>query len=356
MGVLLSFFFAFSFDVKAGKLTDKDVATRYSYQWFSFFAEEPKEGAVPTSMQQSIVRYPRVDLTDAILSTEILTDILFKGLLRQDSINSCLAESHHFQKASEQSSWRLVWHLMDVSDDVFAAALTKMEEQFLKHEFVIIGEVLHVFGLRFMCATDGLLDITRERAFEQGKAYIDHLFINGKLDTRKPGILLDRDSGHDGLGFQEARSSDFKNLVAYLSEKCDEAQKNQYAVWGQEILTDMRNNADIFSKIATQQGVPNLYCRIPVLSTIEPAQFVHTWLEMDLDAQNKVGVALEGRYEFDMLLRDLKDEFSWLQKISVESENQLGDKARPTRVRFGRILDYSVKKILRKHQFAISSE
>ncbi|MDH4418929.1 MAG: P-loop NTPase fold protein [Acidovorax sp.] len=356
IGVLLSLFFAFSFDVKSGRLTEKDVATRYNYQWFSFLDEDLKAEEVPTGMAQSIKRYPRVDLTDGILSTEVLTDILFKGLLRQDLINSCLAGSHHFHKTSEQPAWRLAWHLMDMSDEIFTAALATLEDKFLKHEYTLLGEVLHVFGLRLLYSSEGLLSTTREQVFEQCWSYIDHLYIHGKLDTKKPEMLLDRDSGHDGLGFQEAQSSDFKKLVNYLAEKCDQAQKDQYAVWGQEILDDMKNSADIFSKVALQQGVPNPYYRIPVLATIDPAQFVRTWLGMELRAQNDVGVALEGRYGFDMLLRDLKDELPWLHQVERECDSQIGGKAPPTRVRFGWIVNSSVKKVLRKHQLVVSSQ
>lgn len=355
MRILFNLLLAFSFDVKSGRLNEEDVATRHDYQWFSYI-REVKSDEVATSMQQSIMRYAGVDLTDAVLPNEVLADILFKGLLRPEAVNNSLTVSHHFQEPAQQPAWRLVWHVMEVPDDVFDAALVKMEEQFSKHEFLIPGEVLHVLGLRLWCASEGLLSITREQAFEQGTAYVNYLFDQGSLDKLEPDTLFTSRSSYGGLGFREDHASDFKELAAHLAERREQSRTNQHPVWGEEVLTDMKNNVDVFSKVALQNGTVNPYYRIPVLATIEPATFVRTWIEMTPSAQKDLAVALDGRYDFDMLNRELKDELHWLQQVATEAEEQLKSKGPATRSRFRWLLGVSVEKYLPKEHTSPTQE
>lgn len=343
--VLVNLIFCLSFDVKSGRLKEQDVATRHEYQWFSF-VNEVKKDEVLTRIQESIVRYRRVDLTDAILSNEVLIDVLFRGLLRPEKINACLAASHHYQESSEQAAWKLVWNLMEISDDVFTDALTKMEKQFLNHEFVIPGEVLQVFGLRLWTASEGLLGITRAEAFEQNKAYVDYLYQNGVLDQLEPDTFSTSLSGYAGLGIHEKKADDFKQLSTYFAEKRKQARLNQHPVWGEEILADMKNNLNVFSKIALQSGVHNPYYRIPVLATIDPARFVQTWLAMKPAAQKSLAVSLDGRYDPDMLYGELKDELPWLRQVKVETERQLASASQPTLVRFRWMFGFTLDKYL----------
>jgi hypothetical protein len=343
--VFVNLMFSLSFDVKSGRLREQDVAIRHEYQWFSFVNEVKKDEKL-TRIQESIVRYVRVDLTDAILSNEVLIDVLFRGLVRPDEINACLAASHHYQEASEQAAWRLVWNLMEIPDDVFNAALTKMEEQFVSHEFVIPGELLHVFGLRLWTASEGLLGVTRAEAFEQNKAYVDYIYQNGALDKLEPDTLLTSLSGYAGLGIREEGTDDFKRLSNYFAERRKQARLNQHPVWGEEILDDMKNNRDVFSKVALQNGVHNPYYRIPVLATIEPNKFVETWLAMKPAAQKSLAVALDGRYHTDMLYGDLKDELPWLRQVKAEAERQLANASQPTLVRFRWLFGFTLDKYL----------
>jgi hypothetical protein len=108
----------------------------------------------------------------------------------------------------------------------------------------------------------------------------------------------------------------------------------------------MKNNVDVFSKVALQNGVHNPYYRIPVLATIDPAKFVQTWLAMKPAAQKSLAVALDGRYHTDMLYGDLKDELPWLRQVKVEAERQLASASRPTLVRFRWLFGFTLDKYL----------
>jgi hypothetical protein len=347
MRVLLSLIFSLSFEVKSGRLNQQEVASRFEYQWFSFIKETKKDKPL-TRMEESILRYEGVDLTDAILSNEVCIDILFKGLLRPSDIDSCIAASPHFQESTEQLPWRLVWNLMDVPDDVFTKALTKMEQQFVDHEFIIPGETLHVFGLRLWTASEGLLGISRAKAFEQNRAYVDYMFEQGKLDHLEPETWPSSLSGYGGLVMQQEQTDDFKELVNYYDEKRKQARLNQHPVWGEEVLSDMKNNVDIFSKIALQNGVRNPYYQIPVLGTIEPAKFVQTWLSMQPSAQKSLAIALDGRYIHGTLNGALQTELPWLHQVKVEAEKQLVSATSAAQVRFRRLFSWSVDKYLPK--------
>ena len=245
---------------------------------------------------------------------------------------------------------------MEVPDDVFDAALTKIEAQFSNHEFFIPGELLHVFGLRLWSASEKFLDITRDEAFDQCKAYVDYLFEHGKLDKLEPETVLARHSSYGGLGYTESESKDFKGLASYLGEKRGQARRNQQPAWGEEILADMRKNADVFSKIALQRDASSAYHRIPVLASIEPAKFVQTWLGMEPGAQRNLAVALDGRYNYGGLDGELKAELPWLLKVKAEADKLIEGKARPTQVRFRLLFDMAVEKYLQKQESSVTAQ
>ena len=354
MRVLMSLLFAFSFEAKAGRLSEQEIRTRHNYQWFRFVKEE-KESEPLSRMQIAIKRYVGIDLTDAILSDEILAEILFKGLLRSEEINANLIESHHFQEAEEQAPWRLIWNFLSISDDVFVSALKKMERQFLRREFVKVGEIFHVFGLRLWCAKEGLLELSRDTVVEQGKLYIDDLINDGRLDNLEAEVSARSFSSYDGLGVHERESDDFKILAEYFTERHAQARQAQHPAKGQEILNDMRENKDVFPKIALQAGVSSPYYRIPILATIDPKEFVRTWLQMEPTAQKNLAYALDGRYDYGGLGTDLKSELPWLHQVKAEFEHQLGRKSRPTHVRFSWLLNWSVNKYISDQQFSTSA-
>lgn len=108
----------------------------------------------------------------------------------------------------------------------------------------------------------------------------------------------------------------------------------------------MKNNMDIFSKVALQNGVHNPYYRIPVLATIDPAEFVRTWIAMKPAAQKNLAVALDGRYQANILYRDLKDELPWLRQVKVEAEKQLASAGNQTVVRFRLLFGFTIDKHL----------
>lgn len=347
MKALVNLFFPLSFDVKSGKLNEKDICSRYDYQWASFFEKSDNKEA-PTRMEQSISKYRGSDLTDGILSNALLVDILFKGLLNAEEINQTIGTSHHYQKSHEQEPWRVVWHFLDVSGDELSKSLIKMEEQFKNHEFTAPGDVLHVFGLRLWAASEKLLPVSRRKIYSQNKAYVDYLYHQGKLNKLKPESNFSDSDEFGGLGVREAKSVDFGELAAYLSKKRAQAQLDQHPAWGREILIDMKNNSDIFSKVALRSGESNPYYRIPILATINPKEFVQTWLSMNPIAQRNIAVALDGRYNYGALKSELKNEYSWLKNVQKEIKKQLKNFPRPSQVRFNWICNTIVDKYLLK--------
>ena len=154
MATLLRLLFVLSFELKAGRITEADIATgRGAAERLiaRFEKDKPK-----TPMALAADRYPMVDVDDNILSNALLVDYLVRGIVDADAVRKDLNASRFFIKVADEKSWRTVWLWSERSDAEFAAALAKMEEQFKNRVFTKGGEILHVLGLRLFLADQGL--------------------------------------------------------------------------------------------------------------------------------------------------------------------------------------------------------
>jgi len=341
MGALLDLFFSLSFEVKCGRLSADDIAGRQNAQLFSFLREK-KDGTPPTLFEESAKRYSDVDLTDVIISSEALIDILFKGVIDSPTINECIRASHYFANDYEPP-WRLVWHFMDRPEAEVEAALVQMERQFADHAFLIPGEILHVFGLRLWAAGAELMQISREEAFESGKAYVDYLFENGLLDVKEPETRMARLGGYGGLAIYEKDTKDFRDLYLYLNERRAEAKRARHPTWGVELLADMQNDQEaFFSRIAPQSGASTPFYEIPVLASVNPVEFVRILMSLEPAAQKGILMALSGRYEYGALEGRLKDEALWLKTMHKELLGSLACANALTKTRFEQLLRWYI--------------
>ncbi len=262
-------------------------------------------------------RYPEVDLSDQIISTEVLVDFLIRGIVDEKAICVCLDRSRYFVNVAEEQPWVTVWHLFDRTEDEFEVAYKKMEEQFAARVFEEAGELLHVLALRLFLARKSVSGKAVVEVVNEGKRYIDDLYETYRLDV-SPAVFRDlRFSGHAGLGFIDGDSAEFIELSEYLTAKADQAVQDRYPQVGLQLLKEMETDPDLFLHHICLTNTPdkNLYFRVPVLASIDTDDFVETLLRLHPTWQRTVLRAMWGRYEFGALERELISEQPWLEAV-----------------------------------------
>ncbi len=309
---LVELLFALSFEVKAGRLEPDDLVARLNGP-----PAKPADGEAagpPSRLAVARQRYPEIDLNHSILSDELLIDILFRGVVDEIAIRSCIDRSRYFVSAAEEPSWRTVWHWFERTDDEFGDAFAAMERQFAAREFSIPGEILHVFGLRLFLSRIGLLARPAQDIVADGKQYVDDLYAAKRLKPLPNLSSSDvRMNGHGGLGIFENEAAEYQAMFAYLQEKRRRATEDGYPQSGLKLLDEMASDPKLyFRRLCLTEGDDNWFGKVPILSYIEPGRFVAVLLKQHPAHQRVIMSAFHARYEHGGLQGDLAAERTWL--------------------------------------------
>jgi hypothetical protein len=307
---ILRLIFAFSFEIKAGRLRGDALKARTNW----LFAATMEGGSSDAGARK---RYPEVDLSDPIVSDEVLIDFLIRGIVDEKAIRTCLDQSRYFVTVASEPPWITVWHMFYRTENEFETAYKKMEEQFAARDIEKPGELLHVFALRLFLARNHVSGKTVAKVVDEGKRYIDDLYKARRLYT-SPAVFRDLQfNGHAGLGFIDGESAEFTELNQYLVAKADQAAQDNYPQVGLQLLAEMETDPDLFLHHICLTNTPdkNLYYRVPVLASIDADKFVDTFSNLHPTSQRTVLRALSGRYEFGALERELISEQPWLEAV-----------------------------------------
>jgi KAP family P-loop domain len=322
---LVRLLFALSFELKAGRIKLDDLQSRMRPN--ALPAAAMRDGEPTSALAMAGKRYPEVDLTDQIVSDAVLIDVLVRGIVNSDAIKSCLDKSRFFVAVADEPAWRTVWHWFERTDDEVKTAFNELEGQFLRREFTITGEMLHVFGLRLFLSKIGVLQESFKDVVADCKCYIDDLYTAHHLDGAVDVLSEVRFGGYGGLGIHENDSQEYRELVSYLELKTKQAAKNRYPEQAQVLLREMEQDPDLYlRRLCFTNSPDNSYYQIPILASISPEFFVSTVLKQHPAHQRRIFVAFKARYEHGGLQGHLASERPWLAAVRdqlVEKANSL---------------------------------
>jgi len=312
MATLLRLVAALSFELKSGAIRDEDLKDR-RVNWLTVLRGE--KGAGLTPWQVVCRKYPTAELQGSLLSDDVLRDMLVRGQVKADEINSCLALSSFFVGATEPA-WRILWHSDSRTEEVCAVAFLEFDKQFKTRAFTEAGIVLHAFGLKLWLADMGLGGVDRVGAGTQCRAYLDDLYATDRLEPLQPGRFYSYETGYKGLGFMELETSDFQTLLTEFTERQHQAYIDKMPRAADELLTEMETDPDLFWRRINSNNIGDqLYANTPIFASYDPAAFVDRLLALAPGHQNTVVMAIASRYDDDALNKRLADEKPWLQAV-----------------------------------------
>jgi hypothetical protein len=338
--VLLRSFFALSFEFKAGKLRQEDLKgwlnSSMEYRLLEYDRKKHDNKSEPSRCEVAAKRYGEdIDLSGTFLSAKLVEDIFVKGIVNYQEIRSYIDQGPYFLEKDTEPAWRTVWHWTERTEEEFGRAYKQMEEQFLRREFVHLGELLHVFGLRLLLVKMGILKKKPATIVSEGKRYIDDLYSAKTLSPLEPYQTDDTLSwgGYFGLGIAESQSAELLELNTYLEEKRKKAAEDKYPEAASILLREMEDDPSLFLRHVCLTNSPdNLYYRIPILQFIKADDFVASLLRQSADKQRFILGVLKRRYEHGDLNDSLAAEKSWL--LSVHDKLLVKAKRMPTMSRY----------------------
>lgn len=350
--ILLRLFFALSFELKAGRIQANDLTSRVDKIVDGMMAHH--ENAEPTPLMRADGRYPEVELHDTILSDELLGDILVKGVIDGSEIRAFLDRSPYFVVKGGEPPWQTVWHFVERTDEEFADAYERMEEQFAARDFTEIGEILHVFGLRLLLADIGVSNRSRADVAREAKEYVDDMYVQKTLQLLPVNEFEHfHFAGYGGLGIHQYDTAEYRELYTYMKETQTKAREDGYPAQAADLLKEMETDPELyFRRLNVTNSDDNIYYRVPVLASIEPDTFVSTLLNLHPAHQRIVMKAFKTRYENGRLGRELPEEGEWL--VVVRDKLAEAAKALPPigRYRLTRSIEWYIAPALKREERA----
>jgi len=323
---LLKEFLAFQFEVASGGLKADDIGKRRT-----FIVPREGEERPERKIEAAERKYENIYLQSAIFSHELLIDMHCKGIFEEEQIGNELRESRYFSKV-EDGAWRKVISFDELEDDQVHAAVQELEGQFHNRELHKVGEMLHMFSLRMMLAEYGEIDQGFDEIVQECKRYIDDI-SKKKLLPRKdadPHFTHSLSTGSYGYGYWvvDSYEANFNELLKYLIDAIDEATIDAMADEKDNILKEMMSdNCELYKRICYTADGPNNLHHLPVLSSIEPAEFVDVFLKAPKANWRNIELALKRRRSNARRDESLKYEIEWV-KTFAELLEEVAQKGR----------------------------
>lgn len=330
MNDLISFFFAFNFEIKRGlSLEELKAIKDFSLIRMLSAIDDDTE---PTPVERTLRKYDFFKTYDLILPFESWYDLFSSGFITSDAIEASLKNSKYFLK-NNQEPWITLWHYREIEDDVFRKTYEKLEEKLNNQEYTIPGDILQIFGIHLKLSDIKLISDDRQTVVSKAKIYIDRIpedenfqaFCINESDLAR----MDSDTGWKGLGYAEIDSKEFKTISKYLDEKITEAKTKAYPKVAQGLLNDLKKDVQTFcDQLYLNDNSDKPFYRLPVLSTMDPDSFLKIFYKLSNAHKRKISEAFKRRYrhmgDAELLLKDFNFIQSIKEKIIEESEKHEG--------------------------------
>ena len=345
---LVELFSALNIEVRAGNLKVGDLEDRAHA---SILYEMKRHAEKESELKKqpfliSAEKYPSANLESQILSDSVLAAMLVHGHYDVDEIRAAINNSPFFLEPNEAPPWRTVIQFDELDDGIVEAAALRMEQQFEHREVTCSGEMLHMFSLRLMMSQNGIIESSLEQVRDECFAYIDDLLESGRLPERDGHWQWTNAfaRSHDGHGYWVTEQTEqyFKQIFNQLVEARETALERRFPDIASDLLRLIATDGDrFFAQVCHTRDGENPYASIPVLTAIEPKQFVGTWLESTPANWRAITYALAERYAAGRLHSELAREGEWVSKVRELLEDER-DRAKGFRaLRIERVIEFS---------------
>lgn len=322
---LLSIYLMISFEVKSGEMSPFDI-NKLKDLYFIELAYKSSKDVVEGELDDFYVKmrekYPAFDPLDMLLENSVWIEVFDKGLIDKERIEKSLKNSRFFY-SDNQPEWIQLWRFMSLRDSDFDSLIAMVKEQFRSKEYEELGEIKHVTGLFLELVERGLLDMTKEDVFEIAKSNIDNLIIQGKEIPHFDYVEIEDDTQTFGLEFRNKNDSKFIKLLEYMTEVSKKQVSENLPEIANELLEDIKNDADSFHKKIYYTGSATIYQKEPVLKYIAPNNFVIAFIEIEPYARRSIALVISSRYKKTPSIEVFLPELDWLREVVSLLENEI---------------------------------
>ena len=303
------FFTEFKLDLGRDGLAPKDLVsgknTSDNYTVFAIHMDKDQE---PSPKYNALKKYSEGSGGyDTVIPVSTWIEILQSGLIKPNTLNQNLSESKYIK--SSNPAWRRFMSFDKLDDEVIEQAKDELLCQFENRQIYEVGEMLHMFALRFMKSQNGIISDDIMTVEKSCQTYIDDLLSSGELpprptDLRWPESLRFEASHGYSYWVTDAYRGNFNNVQQYLNDARIQAFEKRGPEVAQEILAALRTDPEEFTKLISYRLGEGKYASIPVMHFIDCEDLVETWLSIPKENWRNIQYAFDSRYKTGRLQTD----------------------------------------------------
>lgn len=269
--------------------------------------------------------YSQEVFSDGIFNSELIYSMLVDGIYPKDLIKNKIKQSKYFKERTntELPSWLKIQSFDYLDDNVVDNSITEMLEQFKSREVTETGAMLHMFHLMFLMSYINVIDKCFDEVLDECKKYLDDLVESNQLpygnSNENPfGNHLDSSAHGHGFWLYDSYSKHINEIRNYIKIKRNETFINNYPGFAKEIMQALNDDINEFKLLLIGDGSTlGKYSRVDVLSTINPEDFVLSWLCRPYNDWDRIRNILINRYSNGIAKNILANEKEWLRAVIV---------------------------------------
>ncbi|RWO94314.1 MAG: hypothetical protein EOQ97_32245 [Mesorhizobium sp.] len=328
---IVRLFCALDTELRAGHLDAADLYKRKEKEFGYAINRNSKDGdgALPRIVAAKN-HYSSVDITSTLLQDDVLNQMLVEGRFEKARIQASVDASPYFLK-SQSAPWQIVGSFDKLDDEIVTSGLARMQQQFDRREISESGEMLHIFALRMMMASKGILDRKIDVIAKECMTYIDDLLRAGKLPPRGSDWEWYDDFSGSAYGVTYWVTDDyreqFQSVFDHLLVARGKALEAEYPKRVPELLKVLEADGQRFlEKICYTHKGSTEYGSVPILAAIDPKDFVAAWMRSPKANWYWISNALQERYKGSRVEHILNPEGPWIDAVIALLEEE-ADKA-----------------------------
>ncbi len=305
---IIGLFFAISFEIKKGKITEDDLKQLFYIDYFSNIKDDEK-----TEAQIIREKYSVFGLYYHPINEGSWTDFFKNGTLVKESLKETIENSIYFQEENTPN-WLKLWHYYDLDDESFEKNFNVVygdfEELKIENKYLLV----QVTCLLISLSETNLIPNKKKDIIELAKKNIHNLKEKGDLKILKHE-MFPSDHSH-GLEYKGLKIPETIDFFKYLGEQINTAQFEDYPSLAKELLETLSKSIELFSEnITLSNSKNNIYYDVPILNFTTAKKFTEVILKLTNKDKKQLGRTLEKRYMFPEFNLRIKEELDWLKEV-----------------------------------------
>lgn len=339
-------FSALHIELNSGRLSQKDLFDRQKSSTDHILTKDKEELNKPVpQIVKSDLLYQGIRLTDTLLNDNSLREMFVDGVFKPETIQSSLDVNRIFRKEIISRPWWSVLNFESLEDEIVNNSFNQMNLEFKNREITDSGDILHVFALKLFMSNKNIPSKSIDNVATECMEYIDDLDKLEKLlpDDFSGQWYWDLEQSAHGFSYwlQDDYKENFSQLYKHLTSSIECAYIKSLRKQSPELLGLMQYDAMKFKKlICSNINEICLYATVPVLTWLDPTEFVDAWMRAPNENWYWISVALRDRNYHDTS-SDSNPEADWLKEITKNLYSEASIKEGFARLRIIRTIELS---------------